>query len=67
MQSLAERFYEIGEPYAGGLFEQPDRSPFFSLCPRTAHVLGASANAGVFGRKTLSGRKEVPESACCRA
>lgn len=29
MQSLAERFYEIGEPYAGGLFEQPDRSPFF--------------------------------------
>ncbi len=29
MQSLAERFYEIGEPYAGGLFEQPGRGPFY--------------------------------------
>lgn len=29
MQSLAERFYEIGEPYAGGLFEQPGRGSFY--------------------------------------
>lgn len=36
MQSLAERFYEIGEPYAGGLFEQPDRSRFFAMPAHSA-------------------------------
>ena len=25
--TLSELFYSIGEPYAGGLFEYPDRAP----------------------------------------
>ncbi len=29
MSTISQRFFDAGEPYAGGLFEFPDREPIF--------------------------------------
>ncbi len=31
-KTIAQRFFEINEPYAAGLFEYPDRSPLYRNC-----------------------------------
>ena len=41
MNRLAELFYEIGEPYAAGLFEEPERSIFYRHTLAHARYLAA--------------------------
>ena len=50
MNQTAQSFYKIGEPYAAGLFEEPERSCFYRHCLGYAryfeHLAPASYEAG---------------------
>jgi hypothetical protein len=51
INGVSARFYEIGEPYAGGFYERPEKGSSYRYAKGMAAVSGAFPYAGWYCKR----------------